>query len=122
MQEERISEMNRRMGMAAGDMRYSGMNMNGQNRGPMLVRNGNVIHNSSAAHNKTPVTANEPREQPRPAVGGHTSGGIASGGIASVLGNIKLDEEKIVILLLIAILAGNGADLPLLAALGYLLL
>ena len=39
-----------------------------------------------------------------------------------MLGGIKLDEEKIIIILLIVILARNGADLPLLAALGYLLL
>ena len=42
--------------------------------------------------------------------------------LGRMLGGIKLDEEKIIIILLIVILARNGADLPLLAALGYLLL
>ena len=37
-------------------------------------------------------------------------------------GGIKLDEEKMIIIFLIIILARNGADIPLLAALGYLLM
>ncbi|MBQ7784138.1 MAG: hypothetical protein IJ368_09230 [Oscillospiraceae bacterium] len=113
MHDERISDVNRRMGMSAGDMRYSGMNMGVQNKGPMLVRNGNVIHNTGMTGNRMPQNSDVPKERQYADRGG---------GIGSLLGSIRLDEEKIVILLLIAILAGNGADLPLLAALGYLLL
>jgi len=42
--------------------------------------------------------------------------------IDRLLGGIKLDEEKIIIIMLIIILARNGADMPLLIALGYLLM
>ena len=47
------------------------------------------------------------------------SGGIDLG---RLFGGVKLDEEKVIIIFLIIILARNGADLPLLAALGYLLM
>lgn len=48
--------------------------------------------------------------------------GASAPSISSLLGNIRLDEEKIVIIFLIVILARSGADFPLLAALGYLLM
>lgn len=42
--------------------------------------------------------------------------------LLSLFNGLQLDEEKVVIIFLIVILAKNGADLPLLAALGYLLM
>ena len=42
--------------------------------------------------------------------------------LSKLLGSIKLDEEKVLIILLLIILARNGADMPLLIALGYLLM
>lgn len=40
----------------------------------------------------------------------------------SFLSSLKIDEEKAVIIFLLIILARNGADITLLAALGYLLM
>lgn len=43
-------------------------------------------------------------------------------GILSLLPDLKIDQDKIIIILLIAVLAKNGADIKLLLALGYLLM
>ncbi len=43
-------------------------------------------------------------------------------GLQSLFGGLKIDEEKAVIIFLLIILARNGAEMPLLAALGYLLM
>lgn len=40
----------------------------------------------------------------------------------SLISGLGLDEEKVIIIFLLAILAKNGADMPLLAALAYLLI
>lgn len=42
--------------------------------------------------------------------------------LSKLLGGIKLDEERVLIIFLLIILARNGADMPLLIALGYLLM
>jgi hypothetical protein len=119
-----------RRAMPAGDMRYRSMNMG---RRPPDMGNrmygGNdrrMQDNSRSAPERNnlyersdrEMNAREsPREQniQRPA-------GNNGFDLGRMLGGIKLDEEKIIIILLIVILARNGADLPLLAALGYLLL
>lgn len=119
-----------RRAMPAGDMRYRSMNMG---RRPTDMGNrmygGNdrrMQDNSRSAPERNnlyersdrEMNAREsPREQniQRPA-------GNNGFDLGRMLGGIKLDEEKIIIILLIVILARNGADLPLLAALGYLLL
>ena len=116
--------------MPAGDMRYRSMNMG--RRAPDMgnrMYGGNdrrMQDNSRSAPERNnlyersdrEMNAREsPREQniQRPA-------GNNGFDLGRMLGGIKLDEEKIIIILLIVILARNGADLPLLAALGYLLL
>lgn len=119
-----------RRAMPAGDMRYRSMNMG---RRPPDMGNrmygGNdrrMQDNSRSAPERNNLyersdrgmnTRENTREQniQRPA-------GNAGFDLGRMLGGIKLDEEKIIIILLIVILARNGADLPLLAALGYLLL
>lgn len=119
-----------RRAMPAGDMRYRSMNMG---RRPSDMGNrmygGNdrrMQDNSRSAPERNNLyersdrgmnARESPREQniQRPA-------GNNGFDLGRMLGGIKLDEEKIIIILLIVILARNGADLPLLAALGYLLL
>ena len=119
-----------RRAMPAGDMRYRSMNMG---RRPPDMGNrmygGNdrrMQDNSRSAPERNNLyersdrgmnARESPREQniQRPA-------GNNGFDLGRMLGGIKLDEEKIIIILLIVILARNGADLPLLAALGYLLL
>lgn len=119
-----------RRAMPAGDMRYRSMNMG---RRPPDMGNrmygGNdrrMQDNSRSAPERNNLyersdrgmnARESPREQniQRPA-------GNNGFDLVRMLGGIKLDEEKIIIILLIVILARNGADLPLLAALGYLLL
>ena len=119
-----------RRAMPAGDMRYRSMNMG---RRPPDMGNrmygGNdrrMQDNSRSAPERNNLyersdrgmnAGESPREQniQRPA-------GNNGFDLGRMLGGIKLDEEKIIIILLIVILARNGADLPLLAALGYLLL
>ena len=107
--------------MPAGDMRYRSMNMG---RRPPDMGNrmygGNdrrMQDNSRGMNARESPREQQPREQniQRPA-------GNNGFDLGRMLGGIKLDEEKIIIILLIVILARNGADLPLLAALGYLLL
>lgn len=116
--------------MPAGDMRYRSMNMG--RRPPDMGKRmygGNdrrMQDNSRSAPERNNLyersdrgmnARDSPREQniQRPA-------GNNGFDLGRMLGGIKLDEEKIIIILLIVILARNGADLPLLAALGYLLL
>lgn len=119
-----------RRAMPAGDMRYRSMNMG--SRPPDMgnrMYGGNdrrMQDNSRSAPERNNLyersdrgmnARESPREQniQRPA-------GNNGFDLGRMLGGIKLDEEKIIIILLIVILARNGADLPLLAALGYLLL
>lgn len=116
--------------MPAGDMRYRSMNMG--SRPPDMgnrMYGGNdrrMQDNSRSAPERNNLyersdrgmnARESPSEQniQRPA-------GNNGFDLGRMLGGIKLDEEKIIIILLIVILARNGADLPLLAALGYLLL
>ena len=124
-----------RRAMPAGDMRYRSMNMGrrppdmgnrmyGGNDRRMQdisrsapVRNILYDRSDSGKNSRESPREQQPREQniQRPA-------GNNGFDLGRMLGGIKLDEEKIIIILLIVILARNGADLPLLAALGYLLL
>lgn len=119
-----------RRAMPAGDMRYRSMNMG---RRPPDMGNrmygGNdrrMQDNSRSAPERNNLyersdrgmnARESPREQNI-----QRSAGNNGFDLGRMLGGIKLDEEKIIIILLIVILARNGADLPLLAALGYLLL
>ena len=113
----------RRADMPAGDMRYRSMNMGG--RYPP-DRSGRQIYSGQ----NPPVPENGRREscgsQGQQAVDQNTkpADSRSSQGfdLGRMFGGIKLDEEKIIIILLIVILARNGAELPLLAALGYLLM
>ena len=121
--------------MPAGDMRYRSMNMGRrptdmgnrmyggndrrmQDNSRSTPERNNLYERSDRGMSTRENThEQQPREQnlQRPA-------GNMGFDLGRMLGGIKLDEEKIIIILLIVILAGNGADLPLLAALGYLLL
>ena len=116
--------------MPAGDMRYRSMNMGrhppdmgnrmygGNDRRMQDNFRSAPERNNLYERSDRGMNAREsPREQniQRPA-------GNNGFDLGRMLGGIKLDEEKIIIILLIVILARNGADLPLLAALGYLLL
>lgn len=101
------------------NMRYNGMNM--------YSRNGNMQRqyvqqntgNGNSGTPRSPKNGNQQTNRSNAALPAGTNQG--SNSIRDMLGGIVLDEEKMMILLLIAILAKNGADLPLLAALGYLL-
>lgn len=115
--------------MPAGDMRYRSMNMGrrppdmgnrmyGGNDTRSAPERNNIYERSDRGMSARENTREQqPREQNI-----QRSAGNNSFDLGRMLGGIKLDEEKIIIILLIVILAGNGADLPLLAALGYLLL
>lgn len=124
-----------RRAMPAGDMRYRSMNMGRRppdmgnrmyggndrrmqdNSRSALERNNLYERSDRGMNSRESPREQQPREQniQRPA-------GNNGFDLGRMLGGIKLDEEKIIIILLIVILARNGADLPLLAALGYLLL
>ncbi|MCM1523742.1 MAG: hypothetical protein NC120_04715 [Ruminococcus sp.] len=91
-----------------GNMRYNSMNMYGRG-------------NMQRQFDPNMRAAGQPKKDipsAKTAVPAETKSG---GGLQGILNGIVLDEEKMLILLLIAILARNGADLTLLAALGYLL-
>ena len=121
--------------MPAGDMRYRSMNMGRrppdmgnrmyggndrrmQDNSHSTPERNNLYERSDRGMNARENTREQqPREQNLQRPAGNTGFEIGR-----MLGGIKLDEEKIIIILLIVILAGKGADLPLLAALGYLLL
>lgn len=66
---------------------------------------------------ETPRTQNAHSQQKAP-----QSSSLLSGLLGGNLGDIKIDEEKALIGLLIYILYKQGADIKLLLALGYLLL
>lgn len=124
-----------RRAMPAGDMRYRSMNMGRrppdmgnrmyggndrrmQDNSRSTPERNNLYERSDRGMNARENThEQQPREQNI-----QRSAGNNSFDLGRMLGGIKLDEEKIIIILLIVILARNGADLPLLAALGYLLL
>ena len=124
-----------RRAMPAGDMRYRSMNMG---RRPPDMGNrmygGNdrrMQDNSRSAPERNYLyersdrgmnSRESPREQQPREQNIQRPAGNNGFDLGRMLGGIKLDEEKIIIILLIVILARNGADLPLLAALGYLLL
>jgi len=55
-------------------------------------------------------------------MGGDGSKGLLSGLLDGIFPDLKLDEEKLIIIFLLIILARNGADMKLLLALGYLLM
>lgn len=84
------------------------------------VSSGNANENFTSElprQNNTCQTAGQPDTSPE-------SSGAAkkTGGLLSSLDEIKIDREKAVIILLIIILARNGADVALIMALGYLLM
>lgn len=119
-----------RRAMPAGDMRYRSMNMGRRppNMGNRMYGGNDrrMQDNSRSAPERNNLyersdrgmnARESPREQNI-----QRSAGNNGFDLGRMLGGIKLDEEKIIIILLIVILARNGADLPLLAALGYLLL
>lgn len=119
-----------RRAMPAGDMRYRSMNMGRrppdmgnrmyggndrrmQDNSRSTPERNNLYERSDRGMNARENTREQNLQRPA---------GNTGFDLGRMLGGIKLDEEKIIIILLIVILAGNGADLPLLAALGYLLL
>jgi hypothetical protein len=55
-------------------------------------------------------------------MGGDGSKGLISGLLDGIFPDLKLDEEKLIVIFLLIILARNGADMKLLLALGYLLM
>ena len=103
----------RPMDNASGDMRYRSMNMGASPYGSRPAQGRNIQQPE-----RTERQPQQPQNDPA-AMQNRSSGGIDLG---RLFGGVKLDEEKVIIIFLIIILARNGADLPLLAALGYLLM
>lgn len=103
----------RPMDNASGDMRYRSMNIGASPYGSRSAQGRNVQQSE-----RTDRQTQQMRDGPA-AVRNGSAGGIDLG---KLFGGVKLDEEKVIIIFLIIILARNGADLPLLAALGYLLM
>ncbi|MBP0959920.1 MAG: hypothetical protein J5992_07325 [Oscillospiraceae bacterium] len=61
----------------------------------------------------------KPQPQPQPI---HNETPVNKGFLEGILPDIKIDEEKALIIFLLIILARNGADMKMLLALGYLLM
>ncbi len=110
------SQARRPMDTASGDIRYRGMNMGGRAYGSRSAAQNDKRQQQTAAAQK-----NAPAANAVPA-GAASAAMRGNGDIGRLLGSIKLDEEKVIIIFLIMILARNGADISLLAALGYLLM
>lgn len=79
------------------------------------------VHKSNA--NNRPVQSNRQNHSPLPpAVSSEPHGQISRKTIQSNFSNIKLDNEKLMILLIMYLLIKDKADIKLILALGYLLL
>ena len=79
--------------------------------------NDNHNHNQEHAHNhEQPHGGNRPQPQPPP------SHNHPQDIIKSLLGDVKIDSEKALILMMLYVLYKNKADMKLLLALGYLLI
>ena len=61
----------------------------------------------------------KPQTQPQPI---HNETPVNKGFLEGIFTDIKIDEEKALIIFLLIILARNGADMKMLLALGYLLM
>lgn len=61
----------------------------------------------------------QPQPQPQPI---HNETPVNKGFLEGIFPDIKIDEEKALIIFLLIILARNGADMKMLIALGYLLM
>lgn len=106
----------RPMDNASGDMRYRSMNMGASPYGSRPAQ-GKNIQQPERTERQPQQPCNGPAAVQ--SMQNRSAGGIDMG---KLLGGVKLDEEKVIIIFLIIILARNGAELPLLAALGYLLM
>lgn len=76
---------------------------------------------SHEAQQATPVSVHEHHHDVPTQVPNATTG-LASSTFAGILDKLKLDDEKILLILLIFVLINEGADLTLILALGYILL
>jgi hypothetical protein len=98
---------------------FGGMN-NNPNRNN--INNNNYSHSSSQHKNPPPPAAPPPKPPPQDNINHeHKNQTDISGLFDGILGDKKIDEEKIILVILIILLARQGADLKLLIALGYLL-
>ncbi len=80
---------------------------------------------SIANNNCSPPPPPPPPPQPVPTPATmpiHKENPVNKGFLEGILPDIKIDEEKALIIFLLIILARNGADMKMLLALGYLLM
>lgn len=74
---------------------------------------------SLVANDPPPPPPPPPKPQPQPI---HNETPVNKGFSEGLFPDIKIDEEKALIIFLLIILARNGADMKMLIALGYLLM
>ncbi len=74
---------------------------------------------SLVANDPPPPPPPPPKPQPQPI---HNETPVNKGFSEGLFPDIKIDEEKALIIFLLIILARNGADMKMLLALGYLLM
>lgn len=80
----------------------------------MQERSRNIVLNEPP-----PPPPPPPKPQPQPI---HNETPVNKGFLEGLFPDIKIDEEKALIIFLLIILARNGADMKMLLALGYLLM
>ena len=81
----------------------------------MQERSRNIVLNEPPP----PPPPPPPKPQPQPI---HNETPVNKGFLEGLFPDIKIDEEKALIIFLLIILARNGADMKMLLALGYLLM
>jgi hypothetical protein len=82
----------------------------------MQERSRNIVLNEPPPPPSPPPP---PKPQPQPI---HNETPVNKGFLEGLFPDIKIDEEKALIIFLLIILARNGADMKMLIALGYLLM
>lgn len=92
---------------------------NGQSCGNPMQSNGRGGYNQASGGCTADSLTDENRNYSAAA---DTKQGGAAGLLDGILANLKIDEDKVLIIFLLIILARNGSDIKLLIALGYLLM